>query len=65
VQGTLKEIRGKTSAINRTLKDVNAPEMAPTEAAALLGFDEEATLPLAANQGQVLEMRGNASGDQP
>lgn len=64
VQGTLKEIRGKTSAINRTLKDVNAPDLEPAEASALLGFHEETPLPLAANQGQVLEMPGNASGEE-
>ena len=67
VQGTLKEIRGKTIAINRTLKEVNGPELAPAEAAALLGFHEEATLPMAANQGPsglILEMPANSSGDQ-
>lgn len=41
VQNTLKEIRGKTTTINRTLKDVGTLEMQPVEASALLGIGAE------------------------
>lgn len=68
VQGTLREIRGKTIAINRTLREVNAPEMEPSQASALLGIHEQQPLPTAVNQGPgsglILEMPANPPGEQ-
>jgi DNA recombination protein RmuC len=46
VQNTLKEIRGKTKTINRTLKDVSTLETQPAEASGLLGIHEQQALPL-------------------
>lgn len=62
VQNTLKEIRGKTKTINRTLKDVSATEMQPAEASTLLGIKEQGILPL--GSGKVVEMAASAAKDE-
>lgn len=62
VQNTLREIRGKTKTIGRTLRDVGTLEMQPVEASALLGIEEQGTLPL--GSGQVVEMAANAATEE-
>jgi DNA recombination protein RmuC len=51
VQNTLKDIRGKTKTINRTLKDVSTLETQPAEASGLLGIHEQQALPLGQDPG--------------
>jgi DNA recombination protein RmuC len=51
VQNTLKDIRGKTKTINRTLKDVSTLETQPAEASGLLGIHEQQALPLGHDPG--------------
>jgi len=63
VQSTLREIRGKTKTINRTLREVSALEMQPAEASGLLGIHEQQPLPLAAEKSQAGEMAASSSGE--
>jgi len=59
VQNTLREIKGKTTTINRTLKDVETLEMQPVEASALLGLGNEEEPESSSEVADVLELAAN------
>jgi DNA recombination protein RmuC len=61
VQNTLREIRGKTKTITRALRNVETAQIEPVDASKLLGFEEQAVLPL--ETGRVLEMAASAASE--